>query len=541
MESCLGKLIIVVASMNVSGFAADVSAQNAHKGFAEFLPQPLDSTWHRTSPVSGPADVNKFGGGVSTQAEYTNGKETCVITMTGGAPMMQGMSMNFSNPAAAGLTGARVAYVDDEPIVVTADGDVQALTGNYLTEYSGDCAQETKRAYVAITDFERLRSFRLDSGQAIGGARYPAPADIEWRRVYGGRAKDWAYSMTSTGDGGLCIAGRTASKGAGLEDAWVLRLDDDGRLLWDRTFGGPAIDRARAVVETRDGALIVAGATESAGAGEFDVWVFKLDAKGQVLWERTFGGEATDWASAVVETHEGDIVLAAYTQDRSGGPYDFWVIKLDERGSRVWSRRYGGAGNDWSNGITMTTGGSLVVVGHTESKGAGNADFWVVALDDHRGDIIWNRTFGGSDLDYATAVTAARDGGIVVAGLTKSAGAGGFDSRVIKLDSMGRMIWDRVYGGESDDWARAVIETSTGGHALAGYTMSAGAGLYDVWMLDLGVDGALMRERTFGQSGNEWVRAMVEMSDGGLAYAGDTWSEGAGESDVLVLKVAPND
>lgn len=531
---------MVVASMHASALAADVSGRNAHAGFAEFLPQPLDATWHRTSPVSGPADVQKFGGGISTWAEYTNGKETCVITVTGDAPMMQGMSMNFSNPAAAGLTGARVAYVDDEPIVVTADGDVQTLTGNYLTEYSGDCAHETKRAYVANTDFSRLRSFRLDSSEVNAGAQYSAPVDIEWRRVYGGRAKDWAYSMTSTGDGGLCIAGRTASKGAGLEDAWVLRLDDGGRLLWDRTFGGPKIDRARAVIETRDGDLIVAGATESAGAGEFDVWVFKLDAKGQVLWERTFGGVATDWASAAVETHEGHIVLAAYTQDQSGGPYDFWVIKLDDGGSEVWSRRYGGAATDWPNGIAVTTGGNLVVVGHTESKGAGNADFWVVALDE-RGDIIWNRTFGGSDLDYATAVTAARDGGIVVAGLTKSAGAGGFDSRVIKLDRTGRIVWDRVFGGESDDWARAVIERSQGGHALAGYTMSAGAGLYDIWMLDLGVDGALVRERTFGQSGNEWARAIVEMSDGGLAYAGDTWSEGAGESDVLVLKVAPGD
>lgn len=526
--------------MAVSALASNDPHDTGDAGFAEFLPLPIDDDWLRTRPTTGPADIQKFGGGVSTRAEYTNDQERCVITMTGGAPMMQGMSMNFSNPAAAGLTGARVSYLGDEPIVITAEGDLQTLTNNYLTEYSGDCAHATKLAYVAITDFDRLRAFELQATAGSNGMEKSTLDDLEWEVVYGGRAKDWAYAMTAIRDGGLCIAGRTASKGAGLEDAWVLRVDDAGRLLWEQTFGGPGIDRARAVIETRDGGLVVAGATESKSAGEFDAWVLKLDAEGRLLWDRRFGGLATDWASGVVETRDGHIVLAAYTQDESGGPYDFWVIQLDGAGKTIWKRRYGGPATDWSNAITATADGTLVVVGHTESKGSGSADFWVVALDDD-GEMLWDRTYGGRDLDYATTVTASRDGGIVVAGLTKSMGAGGFDSRVIKLDQAGEVIWDHVFGGGADDWVRAVIETREGGHALAGYTMSQGSGLYDVWMLDLDAHGRLVRERTFGLAGNEWARAMVQMHDGGLAYAGDTWSKGAGESDVLMLKIAPPD
>jgi len=531
----LSTICLLIAAPSQASDKTEVKIQT---GFAEFLPSELDDNWQRSMPVIGPADEKKFGGGVSASAEYTSGEETCIITITGDAPMMQGLSMNFSNPAAAGLTGARVSYVGDEPIVITAGGEVQALTNNYLTQYSGNCAHETKLAYVAITDFSRLRAYRLDPSGEGGSQSRSIAAGVQWDVTFGGPEKDWAYAMTGTRGGGLCTAGRTASKGAGLEDIWVVCVDGDGRLLWDRTFGGVAIDRARSIVATRDAGLVVAGATESKGAGEFDAWVLKLDADGELLWDRHLGGIATDWASSVVETIDGGFAIGAYTQDASGAPYDFWIIKLDVDGNRLWDRRLGGTATDWATAITETRDSGLVAVGHTESKGAGAADFWVVKLD-KSGEWLWDRTFGGAELDYASAVTASSDGSVVVAGLTKSAGAGGMDIRILKLDAEGEVIWDHIYGGRQDDWVRAVIETSDGGHALSGYTMSQGSGLYDVWVIKLDVDGELLWERTFGGTGNEWARAVVQMPDGGLAVAGDTWSTGAGASDVLILKIAP--
>ena len=117
-------------------------------------------------------------------------------------------------------------------------------------------------------------------------------------------------------------------------------------------------------------------------------------------------------------------------------------------------------------------------------------------------------------------------------------GAGGFDIRVFKLDTSGEVVWDQTFGGANDDWVRAIVETQDGGHALAGYTMSKGAGLSDVWLLKLAANGEFLWERTYGEAGNEWARALVELPDGGLALAGDTYSTGAGASDVLVLKIA---
>ncbi|HJP04366.1 MAG: hypothetical protein CL799_12035 [Chromatiales bacterium] len=508
-------------------------------GFTEFLPPPLNSEWERTEPVTGPADTQLFGGGTSTAADYSNVENGCSlrITMTGDAPMMQAFSMNFSNPAAAGLTGSQVAYAGDETIVITASGEVQTLTKNYLTQYAGDCDHETKLAYVAVTAFGELQTFRLPSTATRHKAPQVSTPGLQWDVAYGGPAKDWAYAMTGTYDGGLCTAGRTASQGAGLEDVWIVRIDGNGQLLWEKSFGGPAIDRGRAIVETPDHGLVIAGATESKGAGEFDVLVIKVDAEGKLVWDRHFGGSATDWASALTVTSDGGVALGAYTQDESGGPYDFWVIKLNGDGDLLWQRRYGGAETDWSNAITETADKGLVVVGHTESKGAGGADYWVLKLD-ASGEPLWDRTFGGEKTDYASAVTATRDGGVVVGGMTLSAGAGGFDIRILKLDSSGNVIWDQTLGGTSEDWVRAVVETRDGGYALAGYTMSQGAGLNDVWLVKLSDNGTLLWERTYGREANEWARALVELPDGGLALAGDTYSTGAGASDVLVLKIS---
>ena len=529
-----------VALFIVCALVPSQPTQAANADFAEFLPPPLNDEWHRAAPVTGPADPELFGGGLSTTAEYENEHNGCMvrITITGNAPMMQALSMNFSNPAAAGLTGARLAYVNDEPIIITASGEVQTLTRNYLTQYSGDCGHNTLLAYVSSTPLGKLRDFELQNNATLKRSSRRSANGLQWSVAYGGPAKDWAYAMTVTHDGGLCTAGRTASQGAGLEDVWIVRLDGDGRRLWDKTFGGPAIDRGRAIVEMPDHGLVIAGATESKGAGEFDVWVIKVDANGERLWDRRFGGPATDWASAVVATRDGGLAVGAYTQDESGGPYDFWVIKLDTNGELLWQRRYGGDATDWSNAITETLDQGLVIVGHTESSGAGGADFWVLKVD-AEGEPIWDRTFGTAKSDYASTVTATRDGGVIVGGMTQA--DSGFDIRVIKLDAAGRVEWDRNFGGAGNDWVRAIVETRDGDFALGGYTDSQGAGLNDVWLLKLTADGSPLSERTFGEAGNEWARALVELPDGALALAGDTYSRGAGAADVLVLKIVDDE
>ena len=529
---------LVATVMFIAACEPEAKTDIRPEGFGEFLPAPLGADWSRTEPQTTPADASLFGGGRSTRAAYSKGDETCIVTITGDSPMMQGLSMPFSNPALVDVTGARMTRVGDERVIVKPDGEVQALAGSRLIQYTGNCSEQSKFAYVARTDFDGLGETAVGSSELPTGLDPEPVADLVWDRAFGGPANDWAYAMTGSRGGGLATAGRTASKGAGGEDVYVLRLDGGGTLVWDRTYGGSATDRARAIIETGDGGFAVAGATESKGAGEFDVWLLKLDAVGELIWDRYFGGRATDWASAIVETSDGGLVMAAYTQATTEDAYDFWVIKVDANGELVWERQFGGPATDWASAIAETNDGGLVVVGHTESKGAGDADMWIIKLSAD-GELLWDRTVGGSARDYASAVTATGDGGLVVAGPIESDGAEGVDIQVLKLDVSGELIWDRRFGGASADWVRAVVETRDGGYAVAGYTMSKGAGLNDVWLLKLDAGGGLLWDRTYGGTANDWARALVEMPDGSLAMAGDTWSKGAGQGDVWVLKVAP--
>ena len=261
-------------------------------------------------------------------------------------------------------------------------------------------------------------------------------------------------------------------------------------ITWEKTFGGSDYDGANSLIQTADRSYAVAGYTESKGAGEDDVWVIKLDHKGNMVWDKTFGGSDDDEAYSIIQTSDGGYAVAGYTESKGAGKEDFWVIKLDSKGNMVWDKTFGGSDEDWAISIIQTTDGSYAVAGWTYSKGAGEGDFWVIKLD-KSGTIIWDKTFGGSDEDWAISIIQTSDGGYAVAGLTSSKGAGEGDFWVIKLDHEGNIIWDKTFGGSDDDEAYSIIQTSDGGYAVAGYTESKGAGKYDTWVIKLDEQGNL--------------------------------------------------
>ena len=212
-----------------------------------------------------------------------------------------------------------------------------------------------------------------------------------------------------------------------------------------------------------------------------------------ITWDRTFGGRDDDGAESLIQTTDSGYVVAGETSSKGAGEKDLWVIKLDHQGDMIWDRTYGGINNDWANSLIQTTNGGYAVAGLTGSKGAGKSDFWVIKLDS-QGDMIWDRTFRGSDIDGAYSLIQTTDGGYTVAGWTSSKGAGKLDFWVIKLDHQGNTIWDRTYGGNGYDWAESLIQTTDGGYVVAGFTSSKGAGGYDFWVIKLDVQGKSSEE-----------------------------------------------
>jgi len=307
----------------------------------------------------------------------------------------------------------------------------------------------------------------------------------EWNKTFGGTGSDRAYSVQQTSDGGYILAGGTYSYGAGSYDFWLVKTDLSGEKQWDKTFGGTGSDRAYSVQQTSDGGHILAGGTYSYGAGSGDFWLVKTDSSGEKQWDKTFGGTGSDYAYSVQQTSDGGHILAGGTYSYGAGSGDFWLVKTDSSGEKQWDKTFGGTGSDYARSVQQTSDGGYILAGSTTSYGAGSGDFWLVKTDSS-GEKQWDKTFGGTGSDRGYSVQQTSDGGYIIAGDTHSYGAGSGDFWLVKTDSEGDKEWDKTLGGTDDDYASSVQQTSDGGYVLAGYTKSYGAGGSDFWLIKLG-------------------------------------------------------
>jgi len=328
----------------------------------------------------------------------------------------------------------------------------------------------------------------------------------QWDSTFGGTSYDCAYSVQQTSDGGCILAGYTYSYGAGSYDAWLIKTDSSGIKQWDRTFGGTSYDYARSVQQISDGGYILAGYTASSGSGYQDAWLIKTDSSGIKQWDRTFGGTSYDYARSVQQTSDGGYIIAGYTQSSGAGGYDAWLIKTDSSGIKQWDRTFGGSSYDYAYSVQQTSDGGYIIGGYTRSSGNGYYDAWLIKTDSS-GIKQWDRTFGGSSYDYAYSVQQTSDGGYIVAGYTLSSGAGSWDAWLIKTDSSGIKQWDRTFGGSSYDYAYSVQQTSDGGYIIGGYTNSYGAGGDDAWLLRLAPEDG-------GSYGPETAAGIWHMDEG---------------------------
>ncbi len=362
---------------------------------------------------------------------------------------------------------------------------------------------------------------------------------VRFAKTYGGTSYDWAFSVQQTSDGGYIVAGGTASFGAGWEDIILIKTASNGNISWAKTYGGTHYDHASSVRQTSDGGYIVAGYTWSFGAGYSDIFLIKTASNGNISWAKTYGGTYWDGASSVQQTSDGGYIVAGFTASFGAGDYDIFLIKTDANGNVQWAKTYGGTAWDWAYSVQQTSDGGYIVAGGTASFGAGSRDFFLIKTDAN-GNLQWAKTYGGTNVDVASSVQQTSDGGYIVAGGTDSFGAGSGDIILIKTASNGNISWAKTYGGANQDWAFSVQQTSDGGYIVAGETRSFGAGSGDIILIKTASNGNISWAKTYGGTNYDRASSVRQTSDGGYIVAGWTLSFGAGNEDVFLIKTDAN-
>ncbi len=362
-------------------------------------------------------------------------------------------------------------------------------------------------------------------------------AQQRWTRTYGGTEEDEGRSVQQTLDGGYIVAGKTASFGAGYDDVDLDQPDAAGETLWTRTYGGVVRDWGWSVLQTPDTGYIIAGYTTSYGSGNGDIYLVKTDAAGNYVWGQPIGGTGLDEGRSVQLTT--DSIFLAYiiggsTTSSGAGSYDFYLVKTTAGGDSIWTRTYGGTNEDVSYSVLRTLDSGYVMVGYTASYGVGGQDVYLVKTN-AVGDTMWTRTYGGIGNDVGYSVQQTPDSGYIIAGYTASYGAGNNDVYLIRTNASGDTLWTRAYGGRNDEQGNFVRQTFDGGYVIAGQTMSFGAASQNAYLIKTDASGDTLWTRTWGGNGVDFANSVEQASDGGYIIAGYT-APPAGSGDVYLIK-----
>lgn len=409
--------------------------------------------------------------------------------------------------------------------------------------------------------------------------------EIESIVTLGGIKNESAKSVIKTQDGGYAIVGYTQSMDGDVEgksnesfDYWFLKFNASKELEWQKTYGGSADDRANSVIQTNDGGYAVVGKSKSGdgdvleNAGYDDFWITKLDINGSVSWVQSFGYSGSDVPYSIIQTNDQGYLLSGVLdvsasngqgdrltniQGRHAGG-DYWIIKLSSSGVKEWSNYYGGTFTDTAYSAIQTNDNGYIIVGSSDStdvdisNNKGNYDFWIIKISE-LGTLIWEKSFGGDQVDEARSISQMADGNYLVIGDTRSSNIdvsqnnGAADVWIIKISPEGSLIWEKTLGGSSFDVGRSISKTQDDGFLIAGNSRSSDGvldinnGQNDALVMKINNSGYLEWQKTIGGTEVDFFNGVEELIDGSIVAVGDSSSsngdiiENKGFTDLLIL------
>jgi hypothetical protein len=363
---------------------------------------------------------------------------------------------------------------------------------------------------------------------------------LVYKKYYGGKYTESANDIIETSDGGFLIVGSSSSYTKGSYDILVLKIDRYGGLIWSKRYGNFNMDNAVRVIELQSGEFLIAGHTNSYGGDEIhDMLLLKIDAQGTPIWKKIMGGYNEDYATHLLEMPDGSLIITGYTYSYGVGQDDVFIMKMKSTGDTLWTQLYGGLSNEHSYSID-TTGDGFIITGFTKSfERKGLYDAYVVKTD-LDGNIQWSQVYGGDHHDRGQVIKKVDDG-YIIGGSSMSSGAGLMDLFLCKLDLEGNWLWAKTYGTELDETTSAMSLSSDNGFLLIGITNSPeDVGGTDLIAVKTDENGDTLWTGIWGGPELESGASIIQTSDNHYALVGKAVPEAGSSYDFLLLMLDEN-
>jgi hypothetical protein len=364
----------------------------------------------------------------------------------------------------------------------------------------------------------------------------------QWSTTFGGERIDRGYSVQQTPDDGYIIAGDTESFGSGKLDFWLIKTDNEGNEEWNMTFGGKQSERCFSCQQTMDKGYIMVG-WKSYGTEKrlSDIWLVKTDKDGNEQWNKTYGDTNWNGGYCIRQTMDGGYIIVGETCTMGYEQRDIWLIKTTPNGTIQWETTFGGNKNDYGATVQQTTDGGYIIGGYTQSY---NDEYGGILIKTNAdGTEEWYKTYDGG----ISCVQQTNDGGFILTGSIRVAtGLRGYphtDIAILKTDMYGNEEWTQTYGTYHYDEGMHVQQTSDRGYIVLGDTINVRSSMdtdsgdfFDMWLIKTDASGSVVWMKKLGGNHYEYAHEAHETTDGGYIIVGDTWSFGAGETDVWLIK-----
>ncbi len=356
-----------------------------------------------------------------------------------------------------------------------------------------------------------------------------------WQKAYGGFNVEFCWSMIHNNNNTYTLVGSTSSYGPQNSNIYLLQLNSNGDTLWSNAIGGTLSESGYGIQQTPDSGFMVAGNTYSYGQGSADAFLVKTNSAGQLQWTKTYGGSNNEDIVDVQLTPIGGVLMLGSSSSFPGTTsFDIYIIQTDAGGDTLWIRTYGDVLQDHGLAITPTSDGAYVVTGYTQSFGVGGDEAYLLKINTS-GDVQWFRTYGGGGSDTGNDVIETSDGGLMMAGKTHSFGMADGDIYLVRTTAVGDTLWTRAYGGSGTDVCRQIQQTADGGYVLTGETFSDGAGHSDIFLMKIDSVGNQLWTKAYG--GTEFdVGMRLTTTNEGYIIAGYSNTFGQGGYDAYFVK-----